>query len=1061
MGEKLSRYLETYKRMYFKGQIGNEKSNLILERKRINLNLNEEEARANTEELLNKFNELIDFIKNILEVSDFQLGDQLETEDREEIVEYWRDLELSDEDGEKILNITIETIDENNQYSNKGNFDGQATRYNNFNTDKSENYYEGNIIVEEVQDLNEDYSKGIEPDFVKEESAFTFDANHRDTGVIIINKKEKTLLEEYKEIIEKNKDNRVVTMQVRLLNLVISYGLGFENELFLINNRKEVTATNMVSMFKATYFEFLNDLMVSLKESNLIDLDNIPEYTLEEFFNYDVILKYAEKIDILNKAIDDGEDETTFAWLARSTMQFESRKILSKLTVPVVDYIVKIIRNCKGKRAVSNEKEFKAFKVIDDILIMMIANLTNRALYNVNELISQNLYDSTLDLLQIIESKQKGLVHLEEIKKLEGQIDSKKGVFLLISALKEYPYLESAHLEAINILSNNDLAIRKRLLELAYKIIEPSGESCNEINNELIEMGNKIYTESLDNLSDKELEFDEIRAFCEELQSKFNITDANTIVQIELNNFGKVISVVNYKQVNEDLRVKLYRKDMAELKKSNPSDYERTNRIAYLREHYNIQDQKLIIDTELSNFSTIISEDVDFSLVEYEIRRELYENKLNELQYEYDQERLEMLIIEAKVNYKIKLTEARDMELMKFGRWFGELDLSDKLEEDIYKYIRSLSQNILMQPINEDKKSELLAQLKEKSGFSTHEFYAIQNKIGNGDIALNDEDTIELEFVEKALEVFNKYPNMILESKLRSFKEADFHCGVFIRNFENTRKELRDKELFTLRKENNKDGFLITSKAIYHSSWNKAILYKDIKKIIWKEKSEVKGTQRFFRPYLFIGTGANQYIFEFIGFRQIDIFRNFLMDLINCYKMLTGEERCKYEECSVTSNSLSIEDMLDGNKYFAKYKGDIESTDDIINYVIKEADYNMRRHLRFQQPKARLDGKIKNAINSYASIKNDEVPVLCFDSTIFKSGKEGFLVTSKAVYCKNKFGTPWSVDHKNMKFIKLQDENIIFNDRQTTMVTVEEGCRNNIRDLIEFLSFLFKNIENK
>ncbi len=1068
MNEKLVRYLETYKRLFFRGQINNPKSLAILQQKRISLGLSEDEVENASNELSNKFDALINFIENILEFSGFDIENKsIDSGDREEIVEFWRDLNLSDDDGNKILELIINKFTNNsrereNYDIHKNNFDAEVEEIYKFNNYSQSNYSQdtSNIKTNDIleEELNDDYLKDIDNSLYNQENIFDYETNIMDKGIVLAHKREKTLLEEYKEILDKNRKNKTITMQVRLLNLAISYGIGFESELFSIEKRKEVTATNMVSIFKATYFDFLNDLMISLKESNLIDLDNVPEYTLEGFFNYEVILKYAEKIDILNKAIDDGEDETTFAWLARSTMQFESRKIMSKLTGPVIEYVIKIIRNCKMKRVISNEKEFKAFKVIDDILIMMVANLTNRALYNINELITQNLYGSTLDLIQIIESKQKGLVHLEELKKLDTKNDEKKCSFVLISALKEYPYLEEAHLGIIDRLSENDIEIRKYLLECAYKVIEPSGEGCNSINNELIEMGNKIYTESIEQLNYNELEFDEIRRFCEDLQNKFNITDANTIVQTELNNFGRVISVVNYKNVNEDIRIKLYRKAMNDLKKSRCDEEERNNRCAYLREHYNIEDQKIIIDTELSNFNTIISEDVDFSLVDYDIRKSLYEEKLNALQYEYDQDKLEAAIIEARVNYKINLIEARDMELMKYGRWFGELDLSDKSGDSMYKYVRALSQNILMQPISEDKKSELLNELKERSGFSTHEFYAIQNKIGNSEITLNDEDAVELEFIDKALEVFSKYQSMFLEAKLCSFKDEDFHCGVFIRNFEETRNELRDKELFTLRKENNKDGFLITSKAIYHSSWDRALLFKDIKKIIWKEESEFKNSQRYFRPYIFLATTAGEYKFEFIGFRQIDIFKNFITDLINSYKMLVGEERCKYEECSVKSNSLKVEDMLRGNNVFARYKGNPTSLDELIAYVVKISDINVRRHIKYQDPRSSIDGKIKNAINSYASLKNGERPILCFDSTIFKSGKEGFLLTTRGVYCKNKFGTPWFVSHEDMKFIKLDEENLIFNDRQTTMITVEESARSIIREILEFLSFMLKNM---
>ena len=50
--------------------------------------------------------------------------------------------------------------------------------------------------------------------------------------------------------------------------------------------------------------------------------------------------------------------------------------------------------------------------------------------------------------------------------------------------------------------------------------------------------------------------------------------------------------------------------------------------------------------------------------------------------------------------------------------------------------------------------------------------------------------------------------------------------------------------------------------------------------------------------------------------------------------------------------------------------------------------------------------RLKNAIQSYASpMKEDETAILLYDDTVFNSGKDGFLLTSKRLYVKNFQGT--------------------------------------------------------
>lgn len=45
--------------------------------------------------------------------------------------------------------------------------------------------------------------------------------------------------------------------------------------------------------------------------------------------------------------------------------------------------------------------------------------------------------------------------------------------------------------------------------------------------------------------------------------------------------------------------------------------------------------------------------------------------------------------------------------------------------------------------------------------------------------------------------------------------------------------------------------------------------------------------------------------------------------------------------------------------------------------------------------------KLKNAIDSYANLKDDELPVFCYDSTVTGTARDGLLASNKALYVHN------------------------------------------------------------
>ncbi|MGL4655626.1 MAG: hypothetical protein ACRCWM_07070 [Sarcina sp.] len=1045
MNAKLQKYLESYKRLYFKGEIQNAKTQSLLNKKRISLGLSEADVEEVTSELLRKYTLVTEYIGDILDLnydeitSDFELDDF----DREEIEEFWLDMDLSDEEGERCLEFAINNARKSNLKIGQSEVVeeisvGSAMKTSTITEQKAKPI---NIIDNVTTGFNVE-SKGL--------------VNSSGHGVMTADNSKETVLGRYKDIISITKENIVDCMQMRFLNLAISYAISYETEIFRLESRKDLNEDVLKNIFYSCYEDFIEEFMLGVKEHGIIPVSEIPNLTLDEMFELENIKKYTNFLDDINNELDNGANDE-FAWMPKVAIQYESAKVNAIIGRKTSDYIFRVLQECKTKKMYEGNIANKAFRTVELLLVQMIANSTSHAMCMIKSLIDSKITVRAKELAVLIKGKEDAINYITSAKAVNKNTDYERYVGLVLDALVAYPHYEDVHLEIINIVEPKG-EDEKVLLDIAYGIIMIAGEGCSKINKMLIELNSSLYNSSLEKLTVNS-DFMERRSLCESLRKRFKISDVNTIVKCELQTFGQVVSTINYEDVEESLRLELYKNDIISLKNRDIELEEKAEAAKGLRNLYKIEDDKVVIDVEVNNFGMIFSE-VDFLKVDYEIRKSMFKTRIEELEYERDQDLLEDKIIEYKGLYRIDTKFAMNLEIAKFGRWFGELDLTGLEEDELEEFVKKLSKTIMLLNLTTEKKGILLNQLKEESGYSTKYFYELQNKIGNTELALNNEDTIDIEFIGKANELYKSFPKMVLEEKILTQKDTDFNCGVFIKEFAELREELRDEALFILRKPNNREGFLITSKAIYHSSWEEAILLKDIEKIIWKEKSVLKGGQRYFRPYIHLVTEEDEFRFEFVGFRQIDVFIKFLMEFVNTYKTLRGQEICDYEKISIADSSLSVYDMLEGNTYMEKFGGEDDDFDDIktvYDFVKKNASNELKKMIKLQDMNVRLDSKIKNAIAAYAPIEQNEVPLIAFDSTLFKSGKEGFLLTTRGIYCKNKFGTPWKVSHKEMKFIKLEQEAIIFNDKQTTIASIPEEQRYEFRDLLEFCSFVFKN----
>ena len=1049
MDKKIQKYLDSYKRLYFKGAIQNSKTKDLLDKKRMSLGLDAVETEEIILELFKSLEAVIDYIKGFLDLNYDGTTESLILDefDTQEIQEFWQDMNLSDEDGMKCLEFA------------KGTFTNIKV-VPEVTVVKTEDIAINNNITKSNFTLTEEKMNN---DFIKDSNLYTFNVESKEliymneSSVSVVDSSNEFILNQYKSILAMAKRSEDDSIQMRFLNLVLSYTMSYQNDILDLEDRKDLNIDNLTNIFYTRYEDFLEDFMIIIKETEIISIEDVPNYKLDEIFEVKNIRNYTSFLEQINDELDKGNNEE-FAWMPKVALQYESAKVNTIIGRKTSEYIFKILQGCmnSGKKKYEGNIANRAFRTVDILLAQLLSNLTSYAIYVIKTLLDKSV-SGQVKLEEIIESKENAINYIALAKSINKNKEYERYIGGIIDSLKEYPYYEESHIEIMKILDIN-VDEERMLLDFSHSIIVGAGENCVNINRRLIELNSDLYNSSIGELKKENVEFTKLRGVCENLRQKFKIRDVNTIVRCELQTFGKVISTINYSEVEESLRLELYKAQMIVYRNQDLDLEKKGNLIRGLRNIYSIDSDEVVIEAELNNFGMIFS-DVDFLKVDFEIRRDMFKKRIEELEYERDQDYLENKIIEYKQTYRIDTKFAMNLEISKFGRWFGELDLTGLDNEDLEDFIVKLSKTIMLLNLTNEKKNILLNQLKEESGYSTKQFYEIQNRIGNKDIALNNEDSIDIEFIEKANEIFKKYPKIILEDKLLASGEVDFHCGVFIKKFEDIRESLRDEDLFLLRKSNNMDGFLITSKAIYHSNWSNALFIKDITRILWKEKSTLKGGQRYFRPYIHLESNLDSFRFDFVGFRQIDVFIKFLTDLINTNRNLRGLSNCEYSMISIAESSLTPSEMLEGNEFKEKYTGDIntlKNNNEIYGFIKKGISNELRRGIKLQDINTKFDSKIKNAIAAYAPIEQNEVPLISYDSTLFKSGKEGFMLTTKALYCKNKFGTPWKVTHKDMRFIKLEDEIIIFNDKQTTISSISEKERIEFRALLEFCSYIFK-----
>jgi hypothetical protein len=174
-------------------------------------------------------------------------------------------------------------------------------------------------------------------------------------------------------------------------------------------------------------------------------------------------------------------------------------------------------------------------------------------------------------------------------------------------------------------------------------------------------------------------------------------------------------------------------------------------------------------------------------------------------------------------------------------------------------------------------------------------------------------------------------------------------------------------------------------------------------------------------------------VFHYEDIQAIEIKRtNPLTLLINDYELQTtliNSNDSKVKFCSILNRikkdftSKSILTALQ-----SKSNEIINNDTDLVEHISRmlvETSINtdIAKNVFLYSKVPRILRKFENAINTYAILDEGEIPLICYDNTVFGSAKEGCLITTKCIHVHNSFSKPSKFYYKEIINISLNGPN--------------------------------------
>ena len=121
-----------------------------------------------------------------------------------------------------------------------------------------------------------------------------------------------------------------------------------------------------------------------------------------------------------------------------------------------------------------------------------------------------------------------------------------------------------------------------------------------------------------------------------------------------------------------------------------------------------------------------------------------------------------------------------------------------------------------------------------------------------------------------------------------------------------------------------------------------------------------------------------------------------------------------------------------------------------------------RKSIYFIGENDKSDKKILSAINGYAKINENEIPLVCFDNTAFGGAKDGCLITTKGIYIHNMMEKSAFIQFSNINLIELKgfiNKDVFINEYKIDVNLMEKEDKENFVLLLNLFTEKFINLD--
>lgn len=1073
---ELKRYLDSYKRLFFRKQLDNPNSKLILDKKRESLGLTKDEVDA-AGVLLNKsLNDAIIFVQAIMDLNE---STEIDKDELVEIREYFEDLKL-EEDIDSCIEFA-KSLHENKEVlitkeEDKKAINVEADKVNDLNEEMENIKVQTKQLNEELLECKEDLEiedhleveetteETLENEKVLEENLENEQYEEIEIKTIEVLDDKDEILEETLEIEDEQKafgefeeeieasnineeksflvydqdmllgessldeilnmetrDFRIETLKVLFYNGCIVCVERFKDNIFNINGRRNFTYENIKSAFYDGYSELIDYTHAFLTKEGINDNTMEKEKLFEKIFGLQCLTTLSKQIHKINIMVDNLVTQKQIdTSIDRSVGIYRTNSDKAHFKTYAVRAISRDINIVFETAKYDFEKRDNIEQGIYRLILEAVSFINKCGLANFD--IYTEDHGRTLNVLLEEKAKAKELVGRFEDEDENINVEYYK--VALKQAIINYPFYEDTYI-AISRLEEKVIN-KYKLLMSAIELLNKCGEKDSALLEEIKSVELELYTEEINNIP-VDLNMDIKIQICAENIRKFNISgNFDIIFETEIKHFGYLVTDMDINLVNEEARISAFRKELEIIKTQDSSDEERMAQIEEFKKMYYIRNWECF-------------------KVEYAVFGKSFEGKV-----------------------------------------FDDLDRNDR--RTILDYcMKSIMENASAGVVKRD----LLSELQDREIIDKKEFREIEKNIFGFVIPLNEDENKEFEFMEKINYIYRDINDDLkaLDFSVRN-KKWNIELPHFYSSVKGTKLE---KETIIMcyseddKNKKSKEGFILTNESLYSSYSNKIVNISDIDTLKIRNYSKVIKGERIVFEGIFVSADLGEFKLCSNSMKSKDEFVAMLNSIVAIYRTVHGlPETITFEEDEEDDMLLGIDNdnlllgnkkmqeelrvNLEGNKFY-------ELMSDILNYdnlsfkeILAELSTLVKSELAkkifFNEITEGSGEKIREACTSYVmTISELEEIYVVIDNTKkfpLQFQKLGVAISSKGIYCKNKLEDPWFIDIKYITNIKTKDENKVQVTNRVIEFTNVKSKKElyEMRDLVEFIVVLRKIMDN-